>query len=117
MTLKLSDDECAQDAFCNMEGYAYAGWSMFAICYLLGVAGIVYLWMQRPQRKGVGTRLPSLSESLIENNHSPDVSMKKSRNGSDSSNSSQKYAQVNGENIGNNDEDTVNNDEGTTIDL
>ena len=50
---------------------------------------MAYLWMRRPsQTSAIGKRLPSLSESLIENNHSPDVSMKIRSSSSDGRSSS-----------------------------
>ena len=119
----MTPEECAQDAFCNMEGYAYAGWTVFVLCYIVGLSGIIYLWLHRPQGKAaIGNRLPSLSESLIENDHSPEPSLKQrsSSSGSNSSNSGN-YAKVNTDNnnssslddvddkqnVNKNDEDTI----------
>ena len=50
----MTPEECAQDPFCNMEGYAYAGWTVFVLCYIVGLSGIIYLWIFRP---GVKLRL------------------------------------------------------------
>ena len=110
MAVKLTDEECAQDAFCNMEGFAYAGWSVLVLCYIVGLAGIMYLWMRRPQRKTtIGKRLPSLSESLIENDHSPQVSLKKRSDSTNSSNSSNSkgYSKLSKENNDNVDDDNT----------
>ena len=86
---ELTEEACAQDAFCKMEGFAYAGWSVLVLCYILGLGGMTYLWIRRPsQTSAIGKRLPSLSESLIENDHSPDVSMKIKSSSSDGRSSS-----------------------------
>ena len=86
---ELTEADCAQDAFCKMEGFAYAGWSVLVLCYILGLGGMTYLWIRRPsETSAIGKRLPSLSESLIENDHSPDVSMKIKSSSSDGRSSS-----------------------------